>query len=173
MLALLALAAPVAPLRAQSDPITVFVVRHAEKGPGNPNPDLTEAGTTRAAALAHALGDAEVTVVITSEFKRTQATGAPLAAKRHLTPEVIDAGQMDPLMARLKALPGGSRALVVSHSNLVAAIVEKLSGRKVAELTDADYDRLYAVTLWPDGKSSVLFLHYGAPAGGGGPKMTP
>lgn len=159
------------PIQAQTDPVTVFVVRHAEKGPGSPDPDLTEAGTARAAALAHMLGDADVTVVVTSEFKRTQATAAPLATKRHLTAEVVDAGKMDPLIARLKGLPAGSRAVVVSHSNLVPAIVEKLSGRRVGELTDADYDRLYAVTIWPDGRSSVLYLHYGVPAGGPGAGM--
>ncbi len=158
---------------AQTEPVTVFVVRHAEKGPENPDPDLTAAGTARAAALAHVLGDAKVTAIITSEFRRTRATAVPLATKLGLTAEIIEAGKMDALMARLKGLSSGGRALVVSHSNLVPTIVERLSGQKVGELTDADYDRLYSVTLWPDGRATVLYLHFGAVAGGGGPAMRP
>lgn len=155
------------------EPITVFVVRHAEKGPGNPDPDLTAAGLARATALAHVLGDAKVSSIFTSEFTRTRATAVPLAARLHLTAEMIEAGKIDELIARLKALPAGSRGLVVSHSNLVPAIVERLSGQQVGELTDADYDRLYAVTVWPNGQASVLYLHFGIPAGGAGGSMRP
>jgi hypothetical protein len=43
---------------AQSAPITVFIVRHAEKGPEVPDPSLTDAGRQRAAELAWVLGDA-------------------------------------------------------------------------------------------------------------------
>ncbi len=39
--------------------------------------------------------------------------------------------------------------------------------------TDADYDRIYAVTLSPGAKASVLYLHFGAPSASGGGKMRP
>jgi len=154
----------------QVAPVTVFVVRHAEKGPENPDPELTAAGQARARALAHALADAEIGTIITSEFKRTQLTARPLAELRHLNPKVLGAAKMDELIGLLKGLSAGSRALVVSHSNLVPTIVERLSGERIGELTDADYDRIYLVTLTPGGRASVLYLHFGAPSTGtGGP----
>ncbi len=169
-LGLLAALAWPSTLVAQERPTTVFVVRHAEKGAEGQDPSLTEAGRVRAGALAHLLGDAGVTAIFTSQFKRTIETGAPLASRAGVTPSVIGAGKNDELATAIRALPPGSRALVVSHSNLVPAIVEKLSGEKVGELTDLDYDRIYVVTLAPGGGGSVVYLHFGAPsASGGGP----
>lgn len=154
-------------LAQQAGPVTVFVVRHAEKGAEGADPGLTPAGHERARALAHALADAGIAAVFVSEFKRTQETAEPLAAALRLVPTRVDARQVSELVQRLKALPAGSRAVVVSHSNLVPAIVEQLSGIRVGELTDADYDRLYLVTVAPPGPATVLYLHYGAPAAAG------
>ena len=51
-----------APLSQVVEPIDVFVLRHAEKGGGDPqDPELSEAGTARAHALARFLGAAGVT----------------------------------------------------------------------------------------------------------------
>jgi broad specificity phosphatase PhoE len=174
LLALLAAGTAVVPrAAAQVRPTTVFVVRHAEKSADGQDPSLTAAGRDRAAALAHLLGDAGVSAIFTSQFKRTVETAAPLAGGRGVTPRVIGAGKNDELVAAIRALPVGSRALVVSHSNLVPAIVELLSGEKVGELTDGDYDRLYLVTLAPGGGGSVLYLHFGAPSPGGSGPMRP
>lgn len=157
------------PAAAQSDgdPITVFVVRHAEKGPGDPDPSLSAAGVARAQALAHALGDAGITQIYVSEFKRTQETGAPLAARLGIAATQMGARDVAGLVAGLRALPAGTRALVVSHSNLVPAIVEGLTGQAVGELTDADYDRLYVATVRASAPGQVWYLHFGAPAGAG------
>jgi broad specificity phosphatase PhoE len=165
MLWLAALVA-LAPRAAAQDPTTVFVVRHAEKGPDGQDPSLTDAGAARAAALAEMLKDAGVSIVFTSQFKRTIETGAPLAKRVGIAARVVGAGKNDSLVTAIRALPAGSKVLVVSHSNLVPPIVEALSGQTVAELTDADYDRIYLVTLKPQG-GSVVFLHYGAPSPSG------
>lgn len=157
----LLLVVPLAGATAQSAPQTVFVVRHAEKGPENPDPSLTPAGQQRAAELAWLLIGAQVTAAFASEFKRTQETVAPLAAQAGLTAVVIPAGNMDELIGQLRALPPGSRALVASHSNLVHLIVERLSGVKIPTLTDLDYDRLVVVTVLGDGKGEVVVLRYG------------
>jgi broad specificity phosphatase PhoE len=164
-------AAGVGPAAAQSaapEPITVFVVRHAEKGPENPDPSLTAEGRARAAALAHVLGDAGIGAVFVSEFKRTQETAEPLARRLGIAPARLEAAKLAELASRLRALPPGSRALVVSHSNLMGSIVERLSGVKIGALTDADYDRLYVVTVRPadGGPGGVTYLHFGKPAGG-------
>ena len=159
----LALLAPMSPLAAQDAPRTVFVVRHAEKGPENPDPSLTDGGKRRAAALARTLTDAHVTALFASEFKRTQETLAPLGQAAGVTTTVISAGKMDDLISALRALPAGSTAVVASHSNLVNLIVERLSGQKMTMLTDADYDRLVVVTVEGDGRGRALVLRYGEP----------
>lgn len=164
LLAAIAIPAPAAAQAAQ--PVTVFFVRHAEKGPETPDPSLTAEGEARAQALAFALRDARITTILVSQFKRTQETALPLARAIHVRPDPTDAGQVDDLVIRLKSLAPGTRALVVSHSNLIPAIIEKLTGVAVGEMKDADYDRLYVATLSPSG-ASVLYLHFGAPSAGG------
>lgn len=160
LLPLLLLTPPV-PAIAQSAPRTIFVVRHAEKGPENPDPALIPAGQRRAAELARVLVGVPVTAIFASEFKRTQETVAPLAAQAGLTTVVVPAGKLDALIAALQALPPGSRAVVASHSNLVHLIVERLSGVKIPMLTDLDYDRLAVVTVSDGGKGEVVVLRYG------------
>ena len=151
------------PLAAQGTPVTVFVVRHAEKGPGTPDPSLTEAGRQRAALLARTVGDTRPTALFATEFKRTQETLAPLATVAGVPVTVILARDLDGLVARLRALPPGSRAVVASHSNLVPLLVQKLTGVKVPELTDNDYDRLVVVTVTGPGKGEAVVLRYGEP----------
>ncbi len=163
----LLLAAGAAPLAAQQ-PVTVFVVRHAEKGPETPDPSLTPEGVARAEALARVLAGAGVTHFYASEFKRTRETVAPAAAQAGATPTVVPARDLDGLVSRLRALPAGSRALVASHSNLVHLIAARLSGVQVPELTELDYDRLVVVTLLPGGGGEAVVLRYGAPSGGVG-----
>ena len=159
----LSLLVPTVSLAAQDAPLTVFVVRHAEKGPETADPSLTEAGQRRAAALTRTLTDTRVSALFASEFKRAQETLAPLARATGLTTVVVPAGKMDELIAQLRALPPGSRAVVASHSNLVHLIVERLSGQKVPVLTDVDYDRMVVVTVQGDGKGQALVLRYGEP----------
>ena len=145
----------------QSDPLTVFVVRHAEKGTEIPDPSLTEAGRRRATELARVLADARVTALFVTEFKRTQETLAPLAAATGLTPTRLRAQELEALIAALEALPPGSRAVVASHSNVVHLIVARLSGAQVPALTEADYDRLAMVTVTGKGKGAAVVLRYG------------
>src|SRR6266540_2414733 len=109
LLALALLApAPAGPLPAQGGPITVFIVRHAEKGPGTPDPSLTDAGRRRAAELARAVGDAHPSALFATEFKRTQETLAPLATATGLSVTVTLARDVDGLLAKIRALPAGT-----------------------------------------------------------------
>lgn len=164
--ALASLVARPSPAIAQTaEPVTVFVVRHAEKGPENPDPSLTDVGQARARALAEMLKDARVSRVFVSQFKRTQETGQPLAERLGVALSTVDARDVAGLVGTLKGLPAGTRALVVSHSNLVPAIVKGLTGQDVGELTDEDYDRIYVASVPPSGPGGVLYLHFGAPAG--------
>jgi broad specificity phosphatase PhoE len=145
---------------------TVFIVRHAEKEATGADPPLNAAGRDRAEALAALLADAGISAIFTSEFKRTQETAAPLAKRLGLTVTVVPGKDLDALVSKVRALPPDGRALIVGHSNTVTELAQRLTGVKAAELTDADYDRLYVGMIRNEGQGEVLLLHYGAPVGG-------
>ncbi|MCZ6596244.1 MAG: phosphoglycerate mutase family protein [Planctomycetota bacterium] len=178
-LAVLALLVPLGLLAAQSvapvtadgqKPVTVFLVRHAEKATSpesDRDPELSEAGAKRAAHLARLLSKAGVTHLYASEYRRTQATLAPLAKKVGIELEVVSARSPGAQTEALVDLPPGSVAVVAGHSNTVPRLVEALGG-EVRELADAslghdEYDRLFVVTL-PAGEGAAtqtIELRYG------------
>ncbi len=137
-------------------PVTVVLVRHAEKAMDDPrDPQLSEAGHERAEALAKLLGSAGVTHLFSTEYIRTKTTLAPLATDAKLEVEVISARQQPELLARIAGLAPGSFAVVAGHSNTVPAIAEAL-GCKLSNLHDTprgsmlgenEYDRLFLLTL--------------------------
>jgi len=151
------------PARAET-PITVFLVRHAEKETNVADPPLTEAGRERAELLAGLLADAGITAIFTSQYNRTQETAAPLAKRLDLSVTVVPAKDLDALLSKVRALPPGVRALIVGHSDTVPALAHRLTGAKIADLTDADYDHLYVATVGKDGQGEVVVLHYGGAA---------
>jgi len=156
----LAVAAPVLAARA-APVVTVFLVRHAEKAPSGDDPGLSDAGQKRADALAKTLGDAGITAVFSTEYKRTQDTAAPLAKRLGIPVTIVPGKDLDGLMAKLRALTPGTKALVVGHSNTVPVLAQRLTGVKIAELTDADYDRLFVARFGKDGVGDVDVLRYG------------
>jgi len=161
------------------EPVVVFLVRHAEKGADDPrDPGLTDAGRARAAELARVLGDAGVTHLFATEYRRTQETLLPLAEAVGVEVEVVGARAFDAQMERLLALEPGSIAVVAGHSNTVPALTRQLSraertaaGRDLAEhLEEDEYDALFQVVLPPPGRRTgeaaalpkLLELRYGA-----------
>src|SRR4051812_32459980 len=70
---------------------TIFLVRHAERESSAGDSPLSPAGSKRADCLAKTLADANITPVLTSEFKRTQQTAAPPAEVQKITPIAIPA----------------------------------------------------------------------------------
>ena len=147
----------------------VLLVRHAEKAavPGD-DPPLSEAGTTRARALADSLRGVGVTAVIVSPRRRTAETAAPLAAARGLTPEVVPFGaspaeHVQAVAAAVRRHAGGV-VLVVGHSNTVPAIVTALGGPRLPDLCDASYATLFTVRLAASsGAPTVSRSGYGTP----------
>ncbi len=131
----------------------VIVVRHAERAddgesPGtsmtaSPDPELSAAGKARAQKVAAMLGDAGITAIYTTEYKRTKDTAAPLAAKTGVTAEVVLARDAVALIAKIKSHKTGA-VLVVGHSNTVPAVVKALGG-SAATMADDEYDSMYFV----------------------------
>ncbi|MDQ8153663.1 MAG: histidine phosphatase family protein [Gemmatimonadota bacterium] len=145
----------------------VFIVRHAEKASAtDPDPSLSEAGAARAAALAAALRDAQITDVLVTPRKRTHETVAPTAAARTLTAHVVGFGASTPehvaaVAAAVRATPGNA-VLVAGHSNTVTLIVAALGGPRLPELCDAEYANLFIVRLPVRGAPSLVRASYGA-----------
>ncbi len=139
-------------------PATTFIlVRHAEKVPdGSKDPELTPAGLARAAALAARLADVPLDAVYSSGFRRTQQTAAPTARGHHLTVTTYDAKEPAAgFSARLKREHSGQSVLVVGHSNTIPGIAAALCNCTVAEMSEAEYDRLTTVRIAADGKATL------------------
>jgi phosphohistidine phosphatase SixA len=159
---------------ADSRVTTVFLVRHAEKAdvPGA-DPPLSEAGKSRAEALARLLQSAGVKAVYTSQFLRTQQTAEPTARRLGITPvpvplsvktsnprEVTDESVRE-LTKRVEANAGGA-VLIVGHSNSIPEVIRMLGGDLVPKIDESRFDDLFVVTVYPGGRAKVVQLKYGS-----------
>lgn len=147
--ALLCLTLPV-PAAAQQ---LVYLVRHAERADGGAgagammsetDPPLSKPGEERAARLAAMLADARVTAIYATEYRRTQDTAKPLAARLGLTVLSNPARDGDALIAKLKKDHAGDVVLVVGHSNSIPALIKALGGQEIT-IRDDEYDNLFVV----------------------------
>lgn len=152
---------------AAADSIVVVVVRHAEKATDDPrDPTLSEAGQARAAALAKALEHAGLDAAYSTQYRRTRLTAEPAAKAAGLKVNVrpIDgsnaATYAGDLARDLRALPAGSTALVVGHSNTVPDLVQAISGQAAAPMPETEFDRYTVITLDADGKARVSTSRY-------------
>jgi broad specificity phosphatase PhoE len=146
---------------------TVIVVRHAERADDGTerDPELSAAGHARAEALADALADAGVGAIYVTQFRRTQQTAAPLAARLGVQATVlqIESGGVDAYVGELRGRLTGGVVLVVGHNNTVPAIAAALSGVAVPAMPSAEYATMYIITLPADGSPALVRARYGAP----------
>ena len=131
---------------AAAQPDLVVLVRHAERAaePAG-DPGLTLAGEQRAQALAQALAGLRVNAIITTQFRRTRDTAAPLARALGVQPLVIDAkaGHVRAVADAVRAQTGV--VLVVGHSNTVTAVLAALDGPKLAELCETSFHHAFVL----------------------------
>jgi broad specificity phosphatase PhoE len=167
--ALLALIAVVLiPAAARAQASTVIIVRHAEKAGETGDVDLSEAGHRRAEALRETLRHYAVQGVFVSEFKRTRQTAEPTATANGLTPTALPVrggvpAQAAATVAAARALPAGSTALVVGHSNTVTKIIAAFGGPALPDLCDREYATLFLLELKEGAPAKLLRVSYGTP----------
>ena len=158
------------PVCAQSSdaPTVVMVIRHAEKAADQgSDPSLAEAGQQRARSLIEAVGDAAVTAIYSSQFKRTQETVAPLAAHLGLAVTTVaisrdNLATYPTLLAdQILAEHRGETVVVVNHSNTVPLIVEALGGTPVPEIPESEYDHFFVVVVPASGPVRTIRAQYG------------
>jgi len=139
----------------------VIVVRHAEKADQSDDTALSAKGRARAKALADLLRAAGVTHIITSEFRRSQETAAPLAKALGLTAEQVPARDLPALVARLHALDPASIVVIVGHSNTIPPMLAVLGWPNTLDLHDGDYDDVFVLAPHPGQRASMVRLKYG------------
>lgn len=139
----------------------IVLVRHAEKADQSKDPPLSPAGVARARALSDFLRDANVTHIVTSEYRRTKATAEPLATRLRIRPEAVASTDVEGLVARLQALAPDAVVLIVGHSNTVPAILTRLGWNGTVVLTEDDYDNAFILLPRAEGAPTVLRLKYG------------
>lgn len=148
-------------LAAQTEPVVVYLVRHAERGEDTRgDPPITAEGQERARLLASILRDAGITHVHTTDYRRTRDTARPLANAAGLSLETYEADDLASFADLLRATPG--RHLVVGHSDTTPELVALLGGDPGPPIADPEYDRLYVLVL-ANGRTTTLLLRYGRP----------
>lgn len=136
---------------------TIFIVRHAEKAEsGGNDPDLSEAGRTRAESLANTLKDAGISAIFVTDLKRTQQTAAPLAKMFHLDPTIVPAKDSAALLAKLRSSTGN--VLVVGHGNTIPDLIKGFGIATPISIEENDYDNLFVLVL--EEKPRLIRLHY-------------
>jgi broad specificity phosphatase PhoE len=155
--------------RLEAQATTVVLVRHAEKAAPTGDPGLTAAGEARALALADVLRQFRLDGAVVTQYRRTQATAAPAAAERGLTPVVVPtaitlAAHADSVAAAVRRFPPRSAVLVVGHSNTLGPIIAALGGPAVSDLCDAEYATILVLSLADaGGPARLLRASFGAP----------
>lgn len=148
------------PPRASTPAKTLYIVRHAEKLiiEGESDPDLSEAGHARAAALPDALEGLPIDAIYSSPLRRTRQTVAPYAKLRGLQYADYDPNDAAAFAAHLRSAPG-LHILIAGHSNTIPSLLEAL-GAPPSSIEDDQYGDLFVLTL--DGQAVHLELrHFG------------
>jgi phosphohistidine phosphatase SixA len=144
----------------------VVLVRHADRLPGQKTDELAAPGVARAQELARVLEKAGVSAVLHSDTQRAAQTAAPLATKAGITPVAIPGKDIAAVVAEVRKRPGET-VLVVGHSNTVPMIIAALGGPALPDLGEAEFDKLFVLTLcrcsWRPAR--LVNLQYGAVSG--------
>jgi len=139
-----------------SSDYTLYLMRHAEKVADNSkDPDLTDAGKTRADNIAERLQDKGIRDVWSSDYQRTRETAAPLAKELGLKVKIYDPKDQSKLITQLKKRH--QNALIVGHSNTIPELADMLCNCDVAEMEEAEYNRLIVIHML-NGKAELQTL---------------
>lgn len=146
----------------------VFALRHADRTSGD---DLSPAGRERAKLLRRMLAESGVSVAYRSDAMRAERTLEPLKEALGAALTIEEVGFPEPngiefhiatIVAKIEALPANAVVAVVSHSNTVGPILEGLGSGHVAPIKDTEFDKLFVLSIGPQGSSALAMMRYGS-----------
>jgi len=158
----------------QFKPITVFLIRHAEReDEPRQDPPLSKDGVARSQALARLLSSAGIKAIFTSQFTRTKQTAEPLATKLgiNVTPFTLKSNPSNPRQIAEESTAevtnkilehAGESVLVVGHSNSIPDVIKMLGGDFIPTIDERKFDDLFIVNVYAKGKAKVVQLKYGS-----------
>lgn len=132
---------------------TFYFIRHAEKQQGD-DPELSTSGEKRADEWVNYFFLKDVDHVISSDFKRTLATAAPLARAKKMDVETYDVRAVDgkALLEQYR----GKTVVLFGHSNTINKYANDLQqDQNYGELDDADFDHYFVVKVDANGNTSA------------------
>src|SRR5262249_43146273 len=148
----------------------IFALRHADRAPDAD--DLSQAGQERAKLLARMLAESGVSIAYRSDAVRAARTLGPLELRLGAALTVEEIGFPDPdgvaahiatIVKKIQALPDNAVVAVVSHSNTVGPILQKLGAGFNAQIADKEFDKLFVMFRSPSASPIVVLMRYGAP----------
>ncbi len=143
----------------------IYIVRHAEKetsDPANNNPDLNEAGKTRAKDLVSELKKGKFSAVFSTDYKRTMQTAAPVAQRSGVPVLTYKANDFKGLAELVRSDYLNKKILIVGHSNTILEIAKAFgTDPEIEKLQDDDYDLLIKITIDKNGIADLKISRYG------------
>ena len=140
-------------LRAQDKPITVILLRHAEKLPEGKDPDLSPKGQEFAVRLTKIFSDIKIDAAYTTAYKRTAQTITPLAEQNQQKLITYDPTKSNELVKKIEE-SGSSTVLIAGHSNTVNLVYNALiKDKKIEALGDDEYRKVFVIYYYPKNQS--------------------
>ncbi|WP_171022403.1 SixA phosphatase family protein [Thalassotalea litorea] len=127
------------------DTYSLYLIRHAEKQIDKTDPALTNCGMQRSEQYAKDFKAISLDAIYSSDYRRTQQTAAPTAKQKQLPISSYDPKQLEAIAKQL--LSNKQSALVVGHSNTTGVLAGILTGQKLTEFSEQEYDRVYVVEI--------------------------
>ncbi len=134
-------------LYGQEKPVTIILLRHAEKeNDGTKDPVLSANGKAFAEKLARLLVETKIDAVYSTIYKRTQETVLPLARQNQLKVTSYDAKNSAGLLPGI-LLPGIRTVVVAGHSNTVDQIFNSvMKEQPIKALEETEYNKVFIIT---------------------------
>jgi len=143
----------------------IYLVRHAEKGPGD-DPLLTGEGNKRAGDLVRVLKTRKIGRIYVTEYKRTQNTSDSLRIQLGIDTAhyLSDTSRIKELLHKIRVNHDMNRPiLIIGHSNTIPLLIRKLgvSHYPKDNIPENEFDNLFLLT-YKNGKPSLKKMKYGA-----------
>lgn len=122
----------------------LYLTRHFEKQSGGKDPELTELGAERAAALAILLKDAHIKQVYSTDYNRTQMTATPVAQMLKIDITSYNPRELESFAKSI--LSTKQNTLIVGHSNTTPMLVHLLGGQ-AQSIDESEYGDLFKISI--------------------------